>query len=253
MRAPSDGERGAVAHLDRGTALLQLRGLKTGYEKLPVLHGITFDVAHGETVAVLGLNGAGKTTLMLALAGALPLWEGEIIFDGGSIGALPAPKRVGRGIALVPEGRRVFPGLTVDRNLELGAWASKLDRGVIRQRLTEMYELFPQLAERRRLPAAALSGGEQQMLAIGRALMSQPRILLIDEASLGLAPIIIDRVFDLIRRIAEGGVTVVMVEQNVAALDLADRALILQKGAIVFEDAAAALKESDEVRRAYLG
>lgn len=236
-----------------GRPILEVRDLRTGYGNLPVLHGIDLEIAEGETAAVLGLNGAGKTTLMLALAGILEPWEGEIHLQGERVTDLSAPGRVSRGVSLVPEGRRVFPGLTVERNLELGAWARHLDRTALGESLEEIYELFPRLAERRTQQAGTLSGGEQQMLALGRGLMSQPRLLLVDEASLGLAPVLVQEVFSLVREIAERGVTVFLVEQNVAVLRLVDRAFVMQNGSLVYEGAGAELRESDDIRKAYLG
>jgi branched-chain amino acid transport system ATP-binding protein len=228
-----------------------LRGVRSGYGTLPVLHGIDLDVRKGETAVILGLNGAGKSTLMHTIAGTIALWEGDIRYAQESISGLTAPQRVSRGICLVPEGRRVFADLTVQRNLELGAWARR--DGSAGEALEEVYNLFPRLQERRTQMAGTLSGGEQQMLAIGRGLMSGPRLLCIDEASLGLAPLLVRQLFELVGRIARTGVTLLLVEQNIHALEVADRAFIMQKGSIVYEGTADELRKSDELRHAYLG
>lgn len=238
---------------DAGTPILELHGLRVGYGSQPVLHGIDLAITEGERAVVLGLNGAGKTTLMLTIAGVLRPWAGEIHLAGEPVTDLSAPDRVARGVALVPEGRRVFPGLTVERNLELGAWGRKADRSEIDESLEEIYGLFPRLAERRSQAGGTLSGGEQQMLALGRGLMSRPRVLLVDEASLGLAPVLVQEVFELVEEIAERGVTVFLVEQNVSILRVVDRAFIMQNGSLVYEGAGAELRESDDIRKAYLG
>lgn len=257
--SPRTGRREAASPgvhegpLRDGGPVLELAGVRVGYGSQPVLHGVDLAIARGETAVVLGLNGAGKTTLMLTIAGVLAPWAGEIRLAGEAVTGLRAADRVSRGVALVPEGRRVFPGLTVERNLELGAWARKVDRSEVDESLDEVYELFPRLAERRRQAAGTLSGGEQQMLALGRGLMSDPQVLLVDEASLGLAPVLVQEVFELVEEIADRGVTVFLVEQNVSVLRLVDRAFILQNGSLVFEGSGSELRESDDIRRAYLG
>ena len=232
-------------------ALLEVRDLRVGYG-FPVLMGISFQVEEGETAVLFGLNGAGKTTTVATVAGLLRPDNGSITFDGEEIGGRPAAELVGRGVALVPEGRRVFPGLTVADNLKLGAWSRKKDgAGAERQRQL-VYDYFPRLAERAGQAAGTLSGGEQQMLAIGRAMMSQPRLLLIDEASLGLSPALAKTVFEVVSRINDDGVTVVIVEQNVGVLPYADRALILEKGTIVYAGVGEEIRDAD-LRGRYLG
>jgi branched-chain amino acid transport system ATP-binding protein len=232
--------------------LLEVKDLRTGYGALPVLHGVSFSIEQGEFGVMLGLNGAGKSTTMMCLTGLLKAWSGDVIFDGASITGLEPAARVERGMALSPEGRRVFPQLTVGVNLRLGAWVRKKDSGVYQQQLDKVYELFPRLHERRDQLAGTLSGGEQQMLAVARAMMSAPRLLLVDEASLGLAPKFAQDMFAAIKRIAESGVTVIMVEQNVSALKLADKAWIMQKGTLVFSGGREEFAEKD-LRAEYLG
>jgi branched-chain amino acid transport system ATP-binding protein len=234
-------------------ALLQVVDLRTGYGALPVLHGISFEIEEGEFGVMLGLNGAGKSTTMMALTGLLKTWAGEIYFDGKPISAMDPAQRVALGIALSPEGRRVFPALTVAVNLRLGAWVRRRDAAAYNAQLELAYELFPRLYERRDQLAGTMSGGEQQMLAVARALMAKPRLLLVDEASLGLAPKTAQEMFAAIRKIAETGVTVIMVEQNAGALKLADRAWIMQKGTLVFSGRGDAELRGTDLRAAYLG
>ncbi|HEU0129800.1 MAG TPA: ABC transporter ATP-binding protein [Mycobacteriales bacterium] len=231
-------------------SLLEVRGLRTGYGALPVLQGISFAVEEGETAVMFGLNGAGKTTTVNTLAGLLPVWEGEILFDGRNVAGLAPPEIVKQGIALSPEGRRVFPGLSVHTNLRLGAWTR---RGGADQVLQQVFHYFPRLEERRDQLAGTLSGGEQQMLAIGRALMSRPRLLLIDEASLGLSPKLAQTVFQVVSQINDAGTTVVIVEQNVGVLPYADQALIMEKGTITFDGRGEELERSGDLRKTYLG
>jgi branched-chain amino acid transport system ATP-binding protein len=231
-------------------SLLEIRGLRTGYGQLPVLQGISFSVEEGETAVIFGLNGAGKTTTVNTLAGLLPVWEGEIVFDGRNLAGMAPPDIVKRGIALSPEGRRVFPGLSVLTNLRLGAWTnrSNIDAG-----LQQVFHHFPRLEERKEQMAGTLSGGEQQMLAIGRALMSRPRLLLIDEASLGLSPKLAQTVFQVVSQINDSGTTVVIVEQNVGVLPYADQALIMEKGTITYDGRGEDLERSGDLRKTYLG
>jgi branched-chain amino acid transport system ATP-binding protein len=229
-------------------ALLEVRDLRVGYG-FPVLMGISFEVEEGETAVLFGLNGAGKTTTVATIAGLLSPDSGTITFDGEQVGGLPAAALVEKGIALVPEGRRVFPGLTVAENLKLGAWTRRHDGDEQRDRV---FEWFPRLAERAGQAAGTLSGGEQQMLAIGRAMMSRPRLLLIDEASLGLSPALAKTVFEVVSRINDDGVTVVIVEQNVGVLPYADRALILEKGTIAYAGVGEEIRDAD-LRSRYLG
>jgi branched-chain amino acid transport system ATP-binding protein len=230
-------------------ALIEVEGLRTGYGVLPVLQGISFSVEEGTTAVVFGLNGAGKTTTVNCLAGLLPVWGGEIRFDGRVLSGHSAKTIVEAGIALSPEGRRVWPGLTVLKNLELGAWSRKSSK----EAMQKVFEYFPRLEERKDQVAGTMSGGEQQMLAIGRALMSQPRLLMIDEASLGLSPKLAQTVFQIVSRINDDGTTVIIVEQNVGVLPYADQALIMEKGTLTYDGSGTELERSGELRRTYLG
>jgi branched-chain amino acid transport system ATP-binding protein len=232
-------------------ALLEIDELRVGYG-FPVLMGIAFAVEEGETAVLFGLNGAGKTTTVATIAGLLKPDGGAIRFDGKDIGGRPPTQLVQSGIALVPEGRRVFPALSVANNLRLGAWAQRHRRGEVERRRELVFEYFPRLAERLDQPAGTLSGGEQQMLAIGRALMSSPRLLLIDEASLGLSPALAKTVFQVVQRINDDGVTVVIVEQNVGVLPYADRALIMEKGTLIFSGVGEEIRQAN-LRETYLG
>jgi branched-chain amino acid transport system ATP-binding protein len=235
-------------------SLLEVDGLRTGYGVLPVLQGISFAVEQGATAVLFGLNGAGKTTTVNALAGLLPAWDGQVRLDGKVISGLGAPEVVAAGVALSPEGRRVFPALTVLTNLRLGAWTRKHEgRKVIEQAVAQVFEYFPRLEERKDQLAGTMSGGEQQMLAIGRAVMARPRVLLIDEASLGLSPKMAQTVFSVVSRINDDGVTVLIVEQNVGVLPYADQALIMEKGSLTFDGSGADLQTSGDLRRTYLG
>ena len=232
-------------------ALVEVRDLEVGYG-FPVLMGISFDVEEGETAVLFGLNGAGKTTTVATIAGQLRPTRGSIRFGGEEIGGRPAPSLVSKGVALVPAGRRVFPALTVHQNLKLGAWTNRHDHGAISKQERLVFDYFPRLAERADQAAGTLSGGEQQMLAIGRAMMSAPKLLLIDEASLGLSPALAKTVFEVVSRINDDGVTVVIVEQNVGVLPYADRALILEKGTIVYSGVGDEIRDAD-LRGRYLG
>ena len=232
-------------------ALLEVRHLKVGYE-FEVLHGISFEVEQGETAVLFGLNGAGKTTTVTTIAGLRAPWSGSITFDGQEIGGRSPSDLVKAGISLSPEGRRLFPRLTVEDNLKMGNWVRRSDRGVFDTQRELVFEYFPRLAERREQLAGTLSGGEQQMLAIGRALMSAPRLLLIDEASLGLSPALAVVVFEVVKRICRDGTTVVIVEQNVGVLPYADRALIMEQGTIVYEGVGDEI-QSANLRETYLG
>jgi branched-chain amino acid transport system ATP-binding protein len=232
-------------------ALLEVTDLRVGYG-FPVLMGISFEVEEGETAVLFGLNGAGKTTTVATVAGLLKPDAGVIRFDGEDIAGRSPTQLVSRGIALVPEGRRVFPALTVANNLRLGAWTRRHDRDEVDQRRQLVFEYFPRLAERVDQLAGTLSGGEQQMLAIGRALMSRPRLLLIDEASLGLSPALAKTVFQVVERINNDGVTVIIVEQNVGVLPYADRALIMEKGTIIFSGVGEEIRNAN-LRETYLG
>ncbi|MFL9825167.1 ABC transporter ATP-binding protein [Rhodoplanes sp. SY1] len=232
--------------------MLTVDGLSSAYGRIEVLHGVSLDVAAGEIVALVGSNGAGKTTLLRTLSGVQPATAGRIVFEGEDIGRLPSHARVVRGIAQSPEGRQVFGPLTVEDNLRLGAF--RRNDETVGTRLDAVYAMFPVLAERRRSPAASLSGGQQQMLAIGRALMAQPKLLLLDEPSLGLAPLLVDQILAAVVDLKARGITVLLVEQNAsAALAIADRGYVLEVGHIVHEGAGAALLQDPKVRAAYLG
>jgi branched-chain amino acid transport system ATP-binding protein len=232
-------------------ALLEVEGLRVSYDN-PVLMGVSFEVEEGETAVLFGLNGAGKTTTVSTIAGQKKPDAGAIRFHGTEIGGRPPSKLVPLGVALVPEGRRVFPGLSVANNLRLGAWSRRGNSGEVEERRELVFEYFPRLAERVDQAAGTLSGGEQQMLAIGRALMSKPKLLLIDEASLGLSPALAKTVFQVVKRINEAGVTVVIVEQNVGVLPYADRVLIMEKGTLIFSGVGDEIQDAN-LRESYLG
>jgi len=233
--------------------LLEILGLDAAYGDVPALSGVALSVEPGEIVALLGPNGAGKTTLLNSVAGLLPPRAGIIRWEGEDLGRLPSHLIVERGLALVPEGRRLFNSMTVEENLTLGAFAERARRGQ-QANLQRVYTLFPILRERRRQIVRQLSGGQQQMVSVGRALMSSPRLLMLDEPSLGLAPLMVQAILDVLVEINRGGVAVLLVEQNVrAALTLARRAYILETGRIVGEGGGAELLQDPHVRRAYLG
>ena len=233
--------------------MLSIRGLHTRYGAVTALRDIDLDVNEGELVALVGANGAGKTTLLNTLSGIQPHSQGEIHFDGADISRLKAQKRVARGITQVPEGRQVFGPMSVADNLALGAYVRGTGAAVDRD-LEWVYELFPILAEKRRQPAGNLSGGQQQMLAIGRALMARPRLLLLDEPSMGLAPLLIEEIFQIVRNLNADGITILLVEQNAAgALAIADRGFVLETGAITLRGTGRELTDHPDVKRAYLG
>ncbi len=233
--------------------MLELKNITAGYGHFTALWDVQLRVARGEAVAVVGPNGAGKTTLMRVISGLIPSRAGELVFEGESLAGRPAHDIVAHGIAHVPEGRRIFPALTVGDNLRMGAFLPAA-RQAFPESSARVYDLFPALAERQRQRAGSLSGGEQQMLAIGRALMSRPKLILLDEPSMGLAPVMVLRLFDLIRRIREEGYTILVVEQNVRqVLKLVDRAYLLEVGRIKMEGRAHELAEQDFVRKAYVG
>lgn len=232
--------------------MLEVRGLKVAYGGIQAVKGVDLDVSEGELVTLIGANGAGKTTTLKALSGLLTPASGSIRYCGRDIAGAPPHELVRAGLALVPEGRGVFGRLTIDENLAMGAYTRR-DREVSADR-DRAYALFPRLAERRRQLAGTLSGGEQQMLVISRALMSRPRLLLLDEPSMGLAPLMVQKIFETIRLIAREGVTLLLVEQNAKlALETCDRGYVMDSGRIALADAAAALLVNPEVRRAYLG
>ena len=234
-------------------SLLELTSVTAGYGHFTALWDVALRVERGEAVAVVGPNGAGKTTLLRVISGILPVRAGALTFDGAALAGRPAHEVVAHGIAHVPEGRRLFPALSVAENLKMGAYLPTA-RAHFRESLARVYELFPVLAERQAQRAGSLSGGEQQMLAVGRALMSRPKLILFDEPSMGLAPVMVLRLFDLIRRVREEGYTILVVEQNVRqVLKLVDRAYLLEVGRIKIEGRAADLAEQDFVRQAYVG
>ena len=234
--------------------LLEVRGLVVRYGVIEVLHGVDIEVGRGEIVTIVGANGAGKTTLLKAISGLVPVVAGTILYDGGEpLGCLPAHRIVARGIGHVPEGRRIFQNLTVRENLDLGAYLRR-DREAIERQREQVFTLFPRLKERLVQNAGTLSGGEQQMLAIARALMAAPKLLLLDEPSLGLAPKLVRAIFDVIREIRGRGTTLLLVEQNARmALEAADRAYVLETGAIALSGAASELARDERVQRVYLG
>jgi len=233
--------------------MLALSGVSAGYGSFQALFEVSLSVAGGEAVGVIGPNGAGKTTLMRVISGLLGVTAGEVSLEGRPLNGVAAHQIVEAGIAHVPENRRLFPRLTVEENLRMGAFITSA-RARFVERLAWVYELFPRMRERRRQLAGTLSGGEQQMCAIGRALMSKPRLLLMDEPSAGLAPLAVEQVFELVRRIRAEGFTVLIVEQNVQqVLDLVDRAYLLEAGHIRLSGAAAELRRNETIRRAYMG
>lgn len=233
--------------------LLEVEDLRTGYGAIPVLHGVNLRVEEGETAVIMGLNGAGKTTTLLSIAGLLRPWSGRLLYDGKPVTGRDARTLVKGGLVLVPEGRHVFSDLTVEHNLRLGAWSRRRHPRLVKRNLGRAFHVFPQLAQRRHQAAGTLSGGEQQMLSIARGLMASPRLLLVDEASLGLSPKLAHEVFDTVRRINQEGVTVLMVEQNAGVLRIASRAFVMEKGRILHEGAGTEILEQGELRRAYLG
>ncbi|QIM50440.1 ABC transporter ATP-binding protein [Pusillimonas sp. DMV24BSW_D] len=233
--------------------MLSLKEVVGGYGEVQIIHGVSLNVREGSVTALLGANGAGKTTIMLMLAGVLPVTQGEVLFDGKSMGAQRGHQRVNAGMVLVPEGRRVFPNLSVEENLRLGGIVPAA-RPTWKQRIEEMYELFPRLRERRNQAAGTLSGGEQQMLAIARGLMARPKLLLLDEPTLGLAPIMAQLVFDTIRSLNKNGLSILIAEQDTRnTLNLADEAYVVENGRITLHGSSDNLKNDPRVKEAYLG
>ena len=236
--------------------MLRIRNLRCFYGRIQAIDGVSLSVRSGEIVTLIGANGAGKSTLIQAVCGLLPGWKGEILFERASTQGLKPPVLVGRGLSVVPEGRLLFPPMSVFDNLKLGAYL-RYRRGEdksVAEDMEKVFELFPVLRERARQPAGTLSGGEQQMLAIGRALMAQPRLLLLDEPSMGLAPFLVRLILDILVRLKEGGMTILLVEQNArSALQIADRGYVMENGRIVLDGPAAELLADREVKRAYLG
>ena len=234
-------------------AMLEVRGLEVYYGMIQAIKGISFEVNEGEVIALIGANGAGKTTTLHTVSGLLAPKAGTVTFEGKDITKTPAHKIVSCGMAHVPEGRRVFASLSVYQNLKMGAY-TRSDKEEIEESLRMVYTRFPRLEERKNQPAGTLSGGEQQMLAMGRALMSRPRIILMDEPSMGLSPIFVNEIFDIIKQVSAGGTTVLLVEQNAKkALSIADRGYVLETGKIVLEGKAQELLEDESVKKAYLG
>ena len=234
-------------------ALLEVKDLEVSYGVIKALKGISFEVNEGEIVTLIGANGAGKTTTMQSVIGLIPKNGGTVLYDGQDITKTPCHKIVHLGMSQVPEGRRVFQELTVYENLLMGAYSKKKDEH-FNEDLEKVYKRFPRLAERKNQIAGTLSGGEQQMLAMGRALMSRPKLLMLDEPSMGLSPLLVDEVFDIIKDINKGGTTILLVEQNAGkSLAISDRAYVLETGSIVLSGTGAELAASEEVKKAYLG
>ena len=234
-------------------AMLEVKDLQVYYGMIQAIKGISFEVNQGEVIALIGANGAGKTTTLHTITGLLSPKKGSVLFEGKDITKIPAHKIVSMGMAHVPEGRRVFAELSVYENLKMGAYTRK-DKNEIEESLAGVYKRFPRLEERKNQMAGTLSGGEQQMLAMGRALMSKPKIILMDEPSMGLSPIFVNEIFDIIQAVSESGTTVLLVEQNAKkALSIADRAYVLETGKITMSGKAKDLLEDEAVKKAYLG
>ncbi len=232
--------------------LLTIKGLRAGYGAVEVLRGVDLHMAHGELVALLGSNGAGKTTLNSVVSGLVPTWAGRVVFDGQDLTGAHYRRVVQAGLIQVPEGRKVFPNLSVLENLELGAFTRARARRA--ENLVRVFDTFPRLRERQTQLAGTMSGGEQQMLAIGRGLMAEPKLLILDEPSLGLSPLLVEEMFALIAQLRASGLAVLLVEQNVGqSLEIADRAYVMENGSIRFSGTSAELLASDTLRQAYLG
>ena len=234
-------------------AMLEIKDLEVFYGMIQAIKGVSFEVNEGEVIALIGANGAGKTTILHTITGLLDARCGSVIFDGTDITKVPAHRIVSMGMAHVPEGRRVFANLSVYQNLKMGAYTRK-DKQEIEDTLNMVYDRFPRLKERQNQMAGTLSGGEQQMLAMGRALMSRPRIILMDEPSMGLSPILVNEIFDIIKEVSASGTTVLLIEQNAKkALSISDRAYVLETGKIVLDGKADDLLNNDSIKKAYLG
>ncbi|WP_437499470.1 ABC transporter ATP-binding protein [Sorangium sp. So ce1099] len=234
-------------------AALEVTDLATGYGEVQILWGVTLRLEPGKLTALVGSNGAGKTTLLRAVTGLLPAWSGSVVFAGRDVTRTPAHARAGEGLVLVPEGRQLFADMTVHENLELGAFSRRAQPG-LRRNLERVFEMFPRLADRRSQKAGTLSGGEQQMVAVARGLMADPKVLMLDELSLGLAPRLVLDLFESLRRLKAEGLTMLLVEQNVAmAMAVSDYAYVLAEGRVHLEGEASELAKKEEVRRAYLG
>ncbi len=234
--------------------LLTVAEVRSRYDRIEVLHGVSLGVSEGEVVAIIGANGAGKTTLMRAISGVQPISGGSITFRGESLEHVPAHVRVARGIAQVPEGRHIFAPLSVADNLLMGSWSLSKAERADRSRYEWAYQAFPILCEKRDIPAGRLSGGQQQMLAIGRAMVVRPKLLLLDEPSMGLSPLVVEQVFDALRRLKDDGMTILLIEQNAeVALEIADRAYVMETGTIAIEGPARDIANDARVQEAYLG
>ncbi|MFN4062877.1 ATP-binding cassette domain-containing protein [Azoarcus communis] len=240
-------------HTNPVSPLLQLQGLQIAYGGIQAVKGIDLELFKGELVCLIGANGAGKTTTLNAIAGVLPLAGGEIRYNGDRINAVPAHKRLRQGIALVPEGRGIFTRLTVEENLRMGAY-TRTDKDGIEADLEKVYTMLPRVKERLPQVAGTLSGGEQQMVAIGRALLSRPRLLLLDEPSMGLAPLVVEKIFEVVQSVAKEGVTILLVEQNAnLALEFAQRGYVMESGKVTLTGSGESLLADPKVRAAYLG
>lgn len=235
--------------------MLSAHNIKTYYGNIQALKDVSLEIRDGEIVTLIGANGAGKTTTLKTIAGLLKPREGKVVFDSKDITGFPAHKVVSESVILVPEGRRVFPKLTVEENLQIGAYSRKVKKDQVSSEIKEIYEIFQRLEERKKQYAGTLSGGEQQMLAIGRGLMAKPKLLLLDEPSMGVAPIVVKEIFQVIKRInGQLGTTIFLVEQNAKmALSIANRGYVLETGRVIIEGTTEELKQSEEVKRAYLG
>jgi len=238
---------------DSAPAVLKIDSINTFYGAIQALKGVSLEVGEGEIVTLIGSNGAGKTTTLRSISGIAPPATGSIEFLGQDISRVPAHEVAAMGIAHSPEGRRIFPRMTVRENLDMGAF-TRVDKQAVADDIERVYELFPRLHERQKQKAGTMSGGEQQMLAMGRALMAQPRLMLLDEPSLGLAPVIVDKIYEIIREINDQGVTILLVEQNANyALDVSSRGYVLETGTVVLADSSESLRTDERVQAAYLG
>jgi branched-chain amino acid transport system ATP-binding protein len=234
--------------------MLTVRDVHSGYGRIEVLHGVDCSVAPGEIVTIVGANGAGKSTLLKCISGLNPIWRGSIEFDGQPIHKMSVERIAALGLVQIPEGRQIFGPLSVEENLQLGGYTRRRQRARLRQKLEEVYGLFPRLFERRRQQAGTLSGGEQQMLAVGRALMAEPRVLLLDEPSMGLAPKIVKEIFATLRHLNQQGIGLLLVEQDARiALSVAHKGLVLERGRVVLADSGEALLHNPEVQAIYFG
>jgi branched-chain amino acid transport system ATP-binding protein len=251
--APAPERDDPTAELPLDGTMVQLDAVTAGYGPLPVLHGLSFAVGAGEVAVLLGLNGAGKSTAVKVFCGAVPATGGQVRFRGEDITGWATARCVKSGIVMVPEGRRVFGELSVERNLQVGSWTQRRDRDWVREQREHVYRVLPRLSERRTQLAGTLSGGEQQMLAIGRGLMARPSVLVIDEASLGLAPVIVKEILNIARTLAAEGTTVILVEQNVGALEVADVGFFVDQGRVTATLRGDELADVERVRSLYLG